>query len=387
MKRYLLVFLIAAILFLPVSGMSGQMLGGKGYLHTNAARLLPPGAIDMSLYTRGFADLFTDLDYVIKNGTAALSTSFGFSRKLELGFTQVLYQDLNATITKSAEVESNVIPGDTYIRFKFADLPFGEKMFWGVMPVLRYRTSKYHDIHLEPYSSVGITLDLTFMGSWYEKPLYQDDGMSAHVNLGYVNHNDAAAITDASQELQYLVSFIRPRTRFDYGVELYGTTFIKRPPVKNLSREDWLYITPLVRYKLFKGLQFTAGLDILLIGSENTSETVIENLSSYPNYSTWRLSGRINFTPSTSFYSAPTFTAPDENISGRAKRSYDPSAGDPAEYFDRKALFKWAIEERTGEVEAIDLDLEKIRSERKKAEEELKRLKRQLEKKKAKSEK
>ena len=383
MKRFLTVILTIIILTSVTPGFGGQFLGGKGFLHTNTALVLPPGALDLSLYTRAYADPFSDLDYIVKNGTCALSTAFGFNRHIELGFTQILYQDLNGTYTRGEQLTS-LTPGDTYIRFKFGNYTFSDRIYWSFMPSMRYRLARFHDIHLEPYQGDGVEADLNYIISYFEKPLYPDDGLSVHFNIGYINHNDAVTLLESSQQIHFLFSFMKPRKMFDFGAELFGSSFIKRPPKRILGREDWIYITPLMRYRLFKGLFFTLGLDVLLLGYDNTSVVDHINLSPYPNYSSWRLSTRVQFSPSTAFYAAPTFAKPEEAGTGRVKRSYDRSTGDAMEFFDRQALFKWAVEERTGEIEAVDLDLEKIRQERKKAEEELQRLKRELEEKKRK---
>jgi len=47
--------------------------------------------------------------------------------------------------------------------------------------------------------------------------------------------------------------------------------------------------------------------------------------------------------------------------------------------FSRQELFRWGIEERGGDIQSVDLDLERLRADRKKAEEELKALKAKLE--------
>jgi len=117
----------------------------------------------------------------------------------------------------------------------------------------------------------------------------------------------------------------------------------------------------MVRYKLFKGLHFTMGVDLLLLGQKETSKP---GFSDRPNYSTWRLSGKINFAPSTAFYAAPTFvSATQSGGTGRERRSFESvtSAGGQTPLFNRQELFRWGIEERGLDVQSVDLDLEKIR--------------------------
>jgi len=378
MKRIFALILIAGLFAaLPANG--GQFLGGKSYLHTNTALVLPPGALDLSSYFRGFIWVKSSDNY-LTNGTSALAASFGFSRRVELGFTQILYQDLNGTKSIPVDV-SYMVPGNTYIRFKIANYSLMNNIFWGLMPALYYRVAMHHDIDLEPYQGNGIELELTSMLSYYVKPLYPDEAPSFHLNLGYHNHNDAETPFESSSALRFAAAAMIPRPRFDYGAELYGNIFTKHPPKDVFGREDWMYFTPMVRYKLFKGLHFTMGVDLLLLGQKETSKP---GFSDRPNYSTWRLSGKINFAPSTAFYAAPTFvSATQSGGTGRERRSFESvtSAGGQTPLFNRQELFRWGIEERGLDVQSVDLDLEKIRLDRMKAEEELKALKAKLEEK------
>jgi uncharacterized membrane protein YgcG len=377
MKRITILLALTVMIGVTSSGFAGQFYGGKGFLHTNTALLLPPGALDFSVYTRAFVGTMDG--NVITNGTSALASSFGFSRRMELGFTQITYQDLNET-RKGADEATVLIPGNTYIRFKIAGYTIGDNIFWGVMPALHYRVAKYQDVHLEPYSSEGIEAELTGIFSYYVKPLYPDEAPSFHLNLGYINHNDGTDPGSAAQALNFLVSGLFPRPRYDYGFELYGSNFMKAPSDSALSKESWMYMTPFVRYKLFKGLHFTLGLDLLLMGGTDES---------YPkhdlNYPTYRIAGKINFSPSTAFYAAPTFAKASSASSGRERRTYSGGGGGGGEsgggspMFSRQELFRWGIEERGSDIQNVDLDLEKLRQDRKKAEEELKALKVKLE--------
>lgn len=386
MKHVIVCLLIVCTFGISLPGNGGQFYGGKGYLHTNSALLLSPGALDLSLYIRGYT---TQVGYETKdwtylsNGTSALAASFGFTRSLELCFSQILYQDLNATY-KAGNDATLIVPGDTYIRFKIGGWSIGESVFMSLLPALRYRVAKFHDIHLEPYESEAVEIELITIVSYFWKPLYPDEDKSLHFNVGFINHNDAEAISKSSQQINYLVGFIYPRRIFDYGLEVYGMHFIVEPPEEILGREDWLYACPFVRYKPFKGFHFTLGLDMLAIGYHNTSVPTSGSYNElFPNYSKWRLSGRINFSPSTSFYISPTFVRSEEAGTGRAARGMEITrGGGSSDFLNREDLFRWAVEKRVGGVDAVNLDLVKLRQERMKAEAELKRLKKRLEDKK-----
>lgn len=387
MRRISASLLIAVILLgLTSSASGGQFYGGRGYLHTNAAILLPPGALDLSFYARGYT---TEIDAgqtgwtYLSNGTSALTAAFGFTRTVELGFTQILYQDLNLTFRQNDPYIQTIIPGDTYIRFKIGGWSIGNSLFMSIMPAMRYRVGKYHDIHLEPYESEAVEAELMTAWSYYWKPLYPDEDKSLHFNISYLNHNDRESPFQSSQELMYLTCFIYPMHLFDFGAELYGSMFMKEPDSTVLGREDWAYFTPFVRYKPFKGFQFTMGIDALLLGYHNTTVPSPEmrrpDLHRYPNYSKYRITGRISFSPSTAFYIAPTFVSTDEPSVGRERRSASQAQGGGYDYFDKQDLFRWALEKQVGGVDAVQLDLEKLRRERMKAEEELKELKKKLE--------
>lgn len=397
MKRVVLICILLTMAVTLLAS-AGQYYAGKGYLHTSTAATLPPGALDLSFFARAYVSVGNDETGTISNGSSALGAAFGFTRHAEIGFTQILYQDLNATFREGSDRDIlTAIPGDTYIRFKISGYQIGDNILYGFAPAVRYRVSNFHDVHLEPYESNGIELEVMSLWSYFEKPLYPDEGYSVHANIGLLHHNDTESPSDAAIGLPFLASFLMPGPRFDYGAEIYGSFFLVEPPENVFGRENWMYVTPLVRYKLFKGLQFTMGLDILALGHDNTTlnREVGAGLDKYPNYSTWRISGRVNFSPSTAFYVAPTFKRVDERGTGRERHqtlaagpgaAMQPAGGGGAavgggDMYDRQELFRWAIEERFGGKEAVDVDLEKIRKERMRAEEQLKELKKELEEK------
>ena len=352
--------------------------------------LLPAGALDLSFYARGYVttvDVSDDWN-TVTNGTSAFTASFGFTRKMELGFTQILYQDLNNTNREDLDTRT-LIPGDTYIRFKIGGWTLGSNIFVSAMPALRYRVGKFHDIQFEPYESEAVEAELVTMMSYYWRPLYPDEDKSIHLNVGYLNHNDGDSPTESAQGLNYLLSFVYPLRVLDLGFEVYGNQFLKQPELNVLGRENWAYVTPFARYRPFKGLQFTMGVDVLLMGDENTTEPApgqtFRNVDDYPNYAEWRITGKISFAPSTAFYISPTFVSSEEPVTGQARTAGSRAEAGQAggyDFFNRQDLFRWAIEEQVGGVDAVNLDLNKLRQERMKAEEDLKKLKKKLEEKK-----
>lgn len=389
MRRILLIVLLIVSLLSSAPVFAAQFMGGNGFLHSNSALVMPPGALDLSNYVRSYISLFhAGVGYSVSNATSALSTTFGYSNNLEVGFSQILYQSLNLTNREFVPGVSSMVPGDTYIRFKFGGYQFTPNLFWGIMPNIHYRVGEFHDVQLEPYASNNIELEVMFLMTYLQKPLYPNEGRIFHFNYSITNHRDLKPITKASQSINFLFGFLQPRSnKSDIGVELYGSIFYKRPAIEIFSRENWVYITPMFKHKIFRGMRFTIGLDYLLVGSKNTTNFTdaaddqedLDILNSFPNYPSWRLTTRINFIPSTSFFSSKSSNA----SSGRHKRVFGGKSAS-GEGTDRQSLFKWAVEERGGEIEAIDVDLAKIRQERKNAEAELEILKKDLEKRKKK---
>lgn len=376
--------LLMCVLALTASAYSAQFVGGKGYLHTTTAISLPPGALDIGLYGRGFTAEPEGALAPIYNNTSAVSMNFGFSRHAEIGLSQILYQDLNITPRdRSVRDVEAAIPGHSYLRVKFSNYNFKNHFYWGMMPGLRIRTARYNDIYLEPYQSGAMEFEMTGILSYFQKPLFPDEGYAAHLNVGYINHNDRASLQDASSELTYLGSFVMNTIKFDYGFEFYGNVFLVEPSRYVFGRENYMYVTPMFTFKVFKGLSVTGGVDILALGQEETTVHNPNKAATYlqpgwPNYPDWRVTGRISFMPSTPFYVAPTFVDVRDPGTGRERRKSAIAMDGGDEMFSRSELFRWAIEERFGDKEAVDVDLERIRMERRRAEEELNRLKQEM---------
>ena len=291
-----------------------------------------------------------------------------YLKHLEIGFTQILYQDLNDSAIDPDHLEQ--IPDDTYLRVKIGNIPFtvGNAYFkFGVLNQLRYRTGVVDNIYLEPYVGDGIEWEIDLLLSYFSNPLYEENAPALHFNVGYLNHNDAGIGNSpfkAAQELIYGVAYVYPIRLFDFYLESSGYFFTNYPEEWAYSRESSIWLTPGLRYKMFYGLNFLLGVDVLVWEEDDKTFPALPD--EYPNYPEWRVNGSISFSPSTSFFRQPTFS----------------QAGDPKNLRkllrDRKSLFEWVVDEQEG-LEYIDIELEKIKAERKKAEQDLEKLKKELE--------
>ncbi|MBU0518625.1 hypothetical protein KKA00_11500 [bacterium] len=358
-------FVIVALLVVSQPVGATQFVGGKGLTIVQYPTCLPPGALNLKVQSRGFAK---NLDaFTLTNGTGAISFHFGFSKHVEIGLTQIMYQDLNLSAIQPDQLEQ--IPDDTYLRVKVGNFPFtlGNAYFkFGLLNQLRYRTGVVDNIYLEPYVSNGIEWEIDALISYYSNPMYEDNAFSMHFNAGYLNHNDAGygnSPFKAAQQFVYGAAFVYPTRFFDFAVEQHGGIYTNAPEENIYSRENNLWLTPSINYKMFYGLNFLLGADVLLYEGEDT--TLPEIPEDFPNYPSWRVNGVLSFSPSTSFYRQPTFERVSDPKSMRKLLR------------DRKSLFEWVVDDQEG-LEYIDIELEKIKAERKKAEEDLEKLKQEL---------
>jgi len=209
-------------------------------------------------------------------------------------------------------------------------------------------------------------------------PFYPKESPSFHLNLGYCNLNDAPTLTESGQVLPLSIAYVNSKLKKEYSVELNGRFFLKKTPVIGAySQENFLYLSPGFKYNFFLGLSVGAALDVLLYaGDENTSNyySNVMELGDYPTYAAWRINLKLDYTPSTAFYEIPTFSeVSQESVTKESMRARRVLT-------DKKSLFEWVVDEDKG-AEYIDLELEKIRNERKRAEAELEQLKKEIEEK------
>jgi hypothetical protein len=379
---------VAVFCVFILQGLSAQLTGGYGLLYTQKAQLLAPGELCLTIHSRGYFKVIpkhttsggaSRAGFTLYDATGAVSNNFGFSRHLEFGLTAILYQDLNL----SQEMVGNKlyqeqIPDDFILRMKFGgwEVPIKASMLQFAIDLdYRLRTAYIHDIdtYLEPYSSSAMEPGINFLFSYYLNSFYPDESHQVHLNLGYLNHNDSGignGLFNSGQEFLYSVGYVYPTLLLDIHGELHGTHFIEPAPETAFSREDYLYVTPGITYKPFFGFNIQFAIEWELLNKKNTTiDRVIP--PNYPaNYAPWRVNTNFIIYPTTTFFSRPTFAKVSKEAKYRERLME--RAG-----MDRQSLFRWVTDEDLGK-EYIDLELEKIRQERKRAEQELEKLKQEL---------
>ena len=348
--------------------------GGKGLPHTKAAWVAETGRLTVQTNSRfwgqvhqtpqssaGISNAITVWDV---QGQIALN--YGLGEHFGLLLTPVLYQD--------DQSEYGQYPWDTFIGLKIGN--FGSKassLKFGMELNAHFPTGESHNFMFEEYTAGTTEFGATGLLSYAYDPLYPEDALNIHLNLGYLNHNDVgenlignASIQDAivlhpSQQGLYSIAMSIPTESFDYGLELFGNYWMQQPPLYAAGRESYLYMGASVKYKPYRWFDFFVSGDYRL--SANKDETVGPLMVSgdLPNYNTWRLNVGAKFV----LLPTSVFRLKERDVLMQKAET-------------RRELFEQIIKERR-ETESAEEELERIRDERRKAERELERLRRILE--------
>ena len=267
------------------------------------------------------------------------------------------------------------LPDDIFLSVKAGSFRVnGSPFVFGGIFEARFPTAKYHNIMFEPYSAGKVSVAFIGLATYSKDPLYPDDNLNIHLNLGYINHNDVGqkliesdidtiSVNNITQEFIYGLGVKIPTIDFDFLLELHGSVFIQNPP-KNLaySCENYLYLTPGITFRSTRWLSLSFSTDLRL--SADSDESIYGFLSkptNVPNYPAWRinLGAKITLLP-TSVYKVR-----EKDILIKKAES-------------RRELFEQIIKEQR-ETESAEEELDRIKNERRKAERELERLRRILE--------
>ena len=345
--------------------------GGNGLTHIKSAWNLKPGYLTLYGRTQFFGKVASPQQataFTYWDVQGAFSLNYGISDHIEFALSPVLYQD-----TQKGTTGYN-LPDDLFLGLKFGSYNLkGTSLTWAVSLDSRFPTAKYHNIPFEPYSAGTIEWGFTGMLTYSKDPLYPEDNLNIHANLGYLNHNDVGqklsksyptiSVANMSQQLFYGIGMKIPNSELDFSVELYGNKFLQQPPSTAFSLEEYMYLTPGINYRAYRWLTLSIATDFRL--TPDKDET-LANSDSYitpdmPNYPNWR----INLGLSITLLPTSVYKLSDKDILMRKAES-------------RRELFEQIIKEQR-ETESAEEELERIKEERRKAERELERLRRILE--------
>ncbi len=305
--------LFLVMVFVPVFAFAGAF-GSRSLLHMQTASTLERGTLDfrtnMNFYTKVGEYLgqnkpanFSAVNYWDVQSNALLT--YGIMDHFDATAMVQIYQDLNA----KAEYNS---PGDIFLDFKLGSFGLSNNRFnYGFMLPIRIPSGKYHNYPFEPYNAGSVEYGFTGLFSFYNDPYLHDRSFSLHFNLGWYNHNDAGKVlytnprtgfeykaNGNATELDYGLGFIYPSELFDLNLELWGNNFINAPDSMAYSRENFMYLTPSIRFKPKPWFSFDLGLDVRLTSNENTSSALLPQPNAkldLPNYPAWKVNLAANF--------------------------------------------------------------------------------------------
>ncbi len=387
--RYMYPFLILALLIFlaPVSSFCEQLNGGYSMQYATSALTIPFRAQQYVVHTRG-SSVSTDAG-TWTNATGAFSFSYGYKTNLELELTAILYQDLNLAAEYTTEEpgpederQATNIPDNLYFRWKYGNmrLTSGLPLFFGVQGTAHMRLSKgtITNVWLEPYYGDKMSTQINLLFSYISNPLYPDDGFQAHYNVGYINLNDAATFSKSTDALKVYFGLYYPFSpRFAGMLETQGTYFFGYPEFAEdiFSMEEYGYITPSIRYRFSNIVSYVGGVDILFYeGEENTSPLL--QPEGFPNYPGWRISSKLVFTPIMGGIEGPGYTT-GAYMPGAMPMAQPSAVGGAYGAANRAALYDWGGSVKD-DVQYIEVELDKIREDRRKAEEKLQKIKKKL---------
>lgn len=368
------------LLFIVGAAFSQPPNGSKSLIHTQSARTFESGRLeihsDMNFFTRATEFIgsgtkpagFTAVNYWLVAGN--LTATYGILDNFDVTLSSRLYQD-----THYAN-EYN-LPGDIFLTLKGGSFAFANrKMYGAFMSTLRFATGEQHNYPFTEYASGALEYAFTGALSYFADPYLPERSFNAHLNVGWWNHNEASTVlykfsngnelkaTKNSSELQYALGLNYPTALFDYRLEVFGSAFISQPDAFVYSRENYMYVTPSIRYKALSFLSVDLGIDIRAMGTTDETSGVPNRTNpdyNLPNYAPWRVHMGLNLT-------LLPFTSTSKS---EAEVQHD-------EFNKRVEFFQKIVEERQ-KSEDVQEELDRLKDERKEAESELEELKQIME--------
>jgi hypothetical protein len=372
---------VLTVLFLASTAGAIVINGAKGLPHTKSAWVTETGRMTMLSHIRfwgqvaplknpseGFERAQTVWDV---QGLASLN--YGLGPHFGLTVTPIVYQDI-----QQGKPEEH--PWDTFVGLQIGS--FGSKISslkYGIEFNARFPTGKKHNIVFEDYSAGRVEVGFTTMVSYAYDPLYPEDDLNVHFNLGYLHHNDvgkvllgnlnpsdplwdAAYVHHPSQEMLYAVGFTKPTKDFNYGLEWYGNIWLQQPPPAAAARENYLYMNAVVTYKATRWFDFSLSGEYRLTADyDQTTGPRTTAPYQIPNFNTWRINAGAKFV----LLPTSVYRTNERDILMQKAET-------------RRELFEQIITEKR-ETESAEEELDRIKEERRNAERELERLRKLLE--------
>ncbi|MCX7835020.1 MAG: hypothetical protein N2450_02970 [bacterium] len=366
-------FVLLFSLVIPSSG--EEFAGGYGTNWVQSGMTIPAGSMMVTSHGRVWTKNFSNVK--TRNMSGVVGVHFGFMRNIELGLSQILYQDPLWADPYGKLGISDLIPFNLEMRLKFGNI----YTTWGQLLLVHsftggmsYPASKVNNLPYHTYYSAAMEPSMTFSTSWYSRPLTPEESQFFGVSITYKNHNDVvSSITKSAQSITYSMAYTYPvRNTISLGGQVAGLFFARMPKPNVFSREPYAYLSVLGEFRIMEGLSFLVSPEFLITNAKNSTKHKYDTKKE-KNYEPWRLNGMFKFIPPTPFYKIDPFAK-----TGEGRRSTAGAA--IRERLSRQtklSLFDWTVD---SEVDLLFLnsDLMRAQQERERAEAELKRLENEL---------
>lgn len=374
-------FFLVVLFFLPAI-LFAQGYGSKSMLHVQTASTLKPQRLDVRSNMRFWTKVgdylgqnkppdFDAVNYWLVQSNVLMS--YGIAEHFDATFMAEVYQDVHSGD------EANV-PGDLYLDFKAGSFELSNnRLNVGGQFSMRFPTGKYHNYPFEPYTAGSLEFGMFGLFSYYNDPFLPHRDFSFHANLGWYYHNDAGqvliegdpSINKVEQKsqsnasaLRYGLGFVYPTEMFDLNLELWGNVFLQEPDSFAFSRENYIYMTPSIRFRPKWWVSFDLGMDVRLSSNSNTTANQItftgEGALDLPNYPAWRMHLGMNF----------VITPGQDRLKG--------GVGDQGDVRNKVDFYEKLLRERE-RTRSIEEELRRLKREREQAEKELEELRQLLE--------
>lgn len=377
-------FRLSLVLLMIPFILLGSGHGSKSLLHTQTASTLKPKRLDFGTNLNFFTKVgdflggqrpqnFTLTNYWDVQGN--LLFSYGIAKNVDATVLLRLYQDVHQEGANFFNRKEYNVPDDVFINLKAGSFGVSNnRINLGTQVSIRLPISDKHNYPFEKYTAGGVELGFNGLFSYFNDPFIHERDLSFHINVGFLYYNDSGKLlyddriigqvfsNTNSSSLEYAAGFSYPTDLFDLNLEVFGSTFISQPDSFAFSREDYLYVTPSIRYKPNWRYHIDLGMDIGLVGDTDESDPRAsfagDNLD-LPNYVSWRL--HLGF--------GVVLTAGNDKFGGVGKK---------ADVKERVDFYQRLLQERE-KTRSIEEELRRLKREREQAERELEELRQLLE--------
>jgi hypothetical protein len=361
---------LVVIIFLMVNYTFAQYPGSISLIHTHTGRVFDQGDLEIHSNMNFFTKLgqlrkgVTDPNFKAVNWwniSGNMMLTYGLLNHFDVTVAPRVYQDLNCRSEKAN------IPDDIFLTLKAGSFAFANRKFYTAgMINIRIPTGEGHNSYFNEYSSGALEYGLMAALSYYIDPYLPERSFSSHLNLGWLNHNEAGktiaqdyAATKNSTEFQFGLGFLYPMEMFEFMLELNGINYLEQPESVVFARENWIYLSPAICYKPLYWISMELGIDYLVLNAKDESSYIpVQDL---PNYSTWKVNLGVNIRI------LPLGAGIESQLELQRRQ-----------FGKRGDFFKSIIEERE-KVENVQEELERLKRDREEAEKELEILKQILE--------